>query len=116
VDNTLNVRVFCEDLIQASFVCNINLVEDWALSAEKLYAVEGDLGGVVETVNDDDLVAMFEESETGEGSNVAGASAQSINQYLNSTCVVGWWGRGKIGDMENIPGDKNCSKSHDMRY
>jgi hypothetical protein len=40
VNDALDVRVFLEDLGQTLFVCDINLVENWALSAKQLNPVK----------------------------------------------------------------------------
>jgi len=76
MDDTVDIGILSKDFVQCLFVCDIDMVEVWSLPAEQLDAVEGDFGGIVETVDDHDLVAMLEESERGEGSDVTGSSAQ----------------------------------------
>jgi hypothetical protein len=66
VDDTVDIRVCYEHLFQPFFICDIDLVELRSLSAEKLNAVEGDFGGVVEGVDDYYFIAMFEKGQTRE--------------------------------------------------
>ena len=74
VDDTVDGRVLGEDLVDGLLVSEVDLVEVGATAADQLNAVEGDLGGVVEVVDDDDIVAVLQESEGGEGANVAGST------------------------------------------
>jgi hypothetical protein len=55
-----------KDLVQCILICDVDFVEVWSLSAEELDAVEGDFRGIVQTIDDYDLVAMLEESQRGE--------------------------------------------------
>ena len=75
MNDTINGRVLGKDLIEALVIGHIDLIEVGAAAAQQLNAVEGDLGGVVEGVDDDDVVAVLEEGEGGEATNVAGATA-----------------------------------------
>lgn len=74
MNDAVNFRVLGKDLVKALFVGNVDVVEGRAAAAELLDAVEDDLEGVVEVVDDDDIVAVFEEGEGGKGANVAGSS------------------------------------------
>lgn len=76
VNDTVDGRVLGKDFVEASLVRHVDLVEDGTATAEQLNAVESDLGGVVEAVDDDDIVSVFEEGEGGEGANVASATAR----------------------------------------
>lgn len=71
MDDTVDSGVLLEDLIQVSLVGQVGLVEDRSLSRDELDAVESNLGRVVEVIYDDDLIAMFEESERSEGPDVS---------------------------------------------
>ena len=71
VNDTVDRRMRLEDLVEGAFLSEVGLVEDGPLAADGLDAVEGDLGGVVEVVYDDDLIAMLEEGEGGEGPDVS---------------------------------------------
>ncbi|GJC78324.1 hypothetical protein ColLi_01162 [Colletotrichum liriopes] len=66
VDDTVNLGVLLEDLIEAGLVGDVNLVEVGALAAQELNAVDGDLGRVVEAVDNDNIVAVLEQREGGE--------------------------------------------------
>lgn len=66
MDNAVNVRMRCKDLVQCLFISDVNLVEVWSFAAEQLDAVEGDFRGIVEAVDDHNFVAMFEEGKSGE--------------------------------------------------
>jgi hypothetical protein len=59
VDHVIDVWVLLEDLVQRSLICDIDLVEGGPLAADELDAVYDFLGGVVEVVDDDDLVIGF---------------------------------------------------------
>lgn len=74
MNDAVNFRVRSKNLIQLSFVGNVSLVEDRSLAAEKLNAVYSDLGRVVETVDDDNIVAVLQKSKRRERANVAGAT------------------------------------------
>lgn len=47
VNNAVDVGVLRKDVVQCLLVRNIGLVEDGALSANQLNAIERDLGGIV---------------------------------------------------------------------
>jgi hypothetical protein len=66
VDDTVDIRVRGEDLVQFPFICDVDFVELWSLAAEQLNAVEGDFGGIVEGIDDYDFVSMFEKCQTRE--------------------------------------------------
>lgn len=65
-----------KDGVERLFVGHVDLVKVGSAAAKALNAVDGNLGRVVEAVDDDDMVAMLEEGEGGEGANVAGATAR----------------------------------------
>lgn len=60
MDHGIDVGVCGEDFVKTFFVGHIDLVEIWPFAAEELDAVEGYLGGVVETVDYHDFVAVLE--------------------------------------------------------
>ena len=66
MDDTVDIGMRSKDFVQPFFVCDIDLVEFWPLSAEQLNTVEGNLGGVVEGIDDYDFVAMLEKGQTRE--------------------------------------------------
>jgi len=91
MNNTVNVGMRSEHLVQCLLICDVNLVEIRSLSAEKFDAIEGDFGGIVQAVDDDDLVTMFEEGERGKRPDITGASMQSSisNMSLAFWRIVG---------------------------
>lgn len=76
MDYAVNLGVLLEDLIETSLVGDVDLVEVGALAGKKLDAVDGDLGGVVQAVDNDNVVAVLKQSEGSEGANVAGATVE----------------------------------------
>lgn len=74
MNDTVNVGVGLEDLVEASLIGDIQLNELGFLAADQLDPVQSFDGGVVQVVSDDDLVASLEECEGGEGANVASAT------------------------------------------
>jgi hypothetical protein len=61
VDHIVDVWVLLKDLVQRRLICNVAFVEGRPLAADELDAVYDFLGGIVEVVDDDDLVVGFEE-------------------------------------------------------
>lgn len=76
MNHAVNGRVLREDLIERLVVGDVDLVEVGAATAEELNSVESNLGGVVEVVDDHDIVAMLEEGEGSEATDVASATAK----------------------------------------
>ena len=64
MDDTVDIWVCPEDLVQSFLICNIDFVELWSLAAEQLNAVEGHFRRIVEGVNNHDFVAMLEKRQT----------------------------------------------------
>lgn len=87
MNHTVNVGMRLEHLVEPRFVCDIDLVELWSFAAEKLDAIERDFGGIVQTVDNNDLVAMLKKSQGRERSNVASASAQK-QETKRSACAL----------------------------
>lgn len=71
MNDTVNVGVGLEDLIESSLIGDIQLGELGLLAGDQLNALEGFGGGVGQVVGDNNLVSSLEESEGGEGANVA---------------------------------------------
>lgn len=83
VNNAVDLGVLGKHIVEAGLVCDVDLVEGRTLAANKLDAVYGGLGRVEETIDNDDIVAVLEEGEGGEGPDVASTTAKaSYNQYL----------------------------------
>lgn len=70
MNDAVNVRVGREDLVEGGLVGDVHLVELGALARDELHAVDALLGGIVQVVDDDDLVAGLEEGQAGEGTDV----------------------------------------------
>lgn len=102
MDDTVDGRVLGEDLVDGLLVGEVDLVEVGATAADQLNAVEGDLGGVVEVVDNDDIVVVLEESEGGEGANVAGSTG-------GRGWVSRWDAMGRGGQLMREQCDSNCS-------
>ena len=77
MDDIVNIRVLLKHLIQLLLIGDVQRVVLGPLAADELDAVEDLLGGVVEVVDDDDLVVCLEEGKGCEGANVAGSTAPS---------------------------------------
>jgi hypothetical protein len=76
VNDIVDIRVLLEHLIQCLFIGDVERVVLGSLAADQLDAVQDLLGGVVEVVDDNDLVVGLEESERGERADVAGATGR----------------------------------------
>lgn len=84
VDDTVDLGVLGEDLVEGLLVDNIDIVEVRAAAADELDAVKGNLGGVVEVVDNHDIVAVLEECQRGEGANVSGTTVPGEEGRLAS--------------------------------
>lgn len=82
MDHTVNVRVLLEDLLHRALVGDVERVEERALAADQLDPIHAFLGRVVETVDNDDLVAGLQERESSERANVAAPSGVAEGQRL----------------------------------
>lgn len=71
MNDTVNLGVFCEDIVESFLIGEVHGVELRTAATEDLDAVEGDLRRVVEVVNDHHVVAMLKQSKGGEGADVA---------------------------------------------
>jgi hypothetical protein len=63
VDDTVNFGVLCEYVVKRSLVRHVDLVKNWSLAANQFDTVERDLGGVIEVIDDDDIVTILEKSK-----------------------------------------------------
>lgn len=79
VDDIVDVRVLLEHLIQLLLIGDVQRIVLGPLAADELDAVEDLLGGVVEVVDDDDLVVGLEKGEGGERADVAGATGKRMD-------------------------------------
>lgn len=74
--HTINIRMLLKDSIQGAINRDIDIVERRLLPAQELNSIENFLGRVVQVVGDDDFVASFQQSKSGERADVAGASVR----------------------------------------
>lgn len=74
MNNAVDVWVFLEDIIQSRFVCDVHFVERRSLAGDELNTVDDFFRGIVEVVDDDNVVARLEKSNDSEGTNVTAAT------------------------------------------
>lgn len=74
MDDTVDVGVSCKDLVQSLLVGDVDLIEGWSFPADQLDAVQSNLRGVVEVINNDNFIAMFEQGQSRERPNISCAS------------------------------------------
>ena len=77
MNDTVDLWVSRKDLIEGWFIGDVDLVEVWSLSAKEFDSVEDDLGRVVQTIYDDDFVAMFQQCQGCEGTNVTSTTKRT---------------------------------------
>lgn len=84
MDDAVDGGVLGKHLVQSLLVGDVNLVEVGTAAGQQLDAVEGDLGGVVEAVDNDDIVAGVQQSQSCEGADVARSTANhlSVNKSI----------------------------------
>lgn len=76
VDDAVNGGVLGKHLVQGLLVGDVDLVEVGTAASQQLDAVESDLGGVVEAVDNDDIVAGIQQGQSREGADVARSTAK----------------------------------------
>lgn len=76
VDDTVDVWVFGEDIVQGLLVVDVAGIALGSLAADELDAVDDFIGGIVRVVDNDDLVVGLEQGEGGEGADVAGTTTK----------------------------------------
>lgn len=75
MDDAVDGRVLGKDLVQRLLVGDVGLVKVGAAAGQQLDPVNGNLGRVVETVDNDDIVAGVEQGQSRERADVARATA-----------------------------------------
>lgn len=70
MDHAVNIGVFLEDLVETSFLGDVDVVELGPLTAKKLDAVDGLLRSIVKIVGDYNFVVCLKKGEGGERTNV----------------------------------------------
>lgn len=78
VNNAVNVGVRLEDFVESGLVGHIELSELRLLAGDQFNALESLVGGVVEVVCDNNLVASLDQGEGGEGANVTGTTVMRM--------------------------------------
>ena len=61
VNDAVDIRVVLEDFVERSRLCDIDVVEIWALAADEWNAINGLLRGIPKIVSNDNLVVGFKE-------------------------------------------------------
>ena len=79
VNDAVNVGMRCEDLVDGIFICHLALVEFRPFPTYQLDAVKGNGRGVVQVVDDDDLVSGLQKGQSGQGADVACASVGVVS-------------------------------------
>ncbi len=80
MDDAVDLGCLAKTSPGGGLVRNIDLVEGRSLSRDELNAIDCDYGGIVETIDNDDIVTVLEQRERGKGPDVAGTTA-SHSQY-----------------------------------
>jgi hypothetical protein len=76
VNDTVNVWMLREHIVESFFIFDVKADKIWPLAADQFYTVENLLRRIVEVVCDNDFVASFEKGKSSEGANIACASAK----------------------------------------
>ena len=79
MNDIVDIRVLLKHLVQGLLIGDVERVVLGSLAADQLDAVQDLLGGVVEVVDDDDLVVGLEKGEGGERADVAGATGKRMD-------------------------------------
>ena len=99
VDDIVEFWVLGKHLVEGCLVRDIDVVVCRALSGDELNSSHTFLGRVVKVVDNDDVVAGFDECEGGEGTNVASATGQVLAGCLSQVAVA-CLGRTRAEDLE----------------
>lgn len=78
MDDTVNGGVLSKHLVQGLLVGDVDLVEVGTAASQQLDAVERDLGGVVEAIDNDDIVTSVQQGQSREGADVARSTAKNL--------------------------------------
>lgn len=77
MNDTVDGRVLGEHIVEGLLVGNVDLVEVGAAATEQLDAVERNLGRVVETIDNDDIVTVLQQGQRRERADVARATGRN---------------------------------------
>lgn len=87
MNNIVDIRVLLKHLIQLLLIGDIQRVVLGPLATDELNAVQDLIGGVVEVIDDDDLVVGLEQGERSERADVAGTTMEDRMSALNNGFV-----------------------------
>ena len=59
VNDAVDVGMSSKHLTQSLLVCDVHLVEGWPLATDQLNAIQGNLRGVVQAVDNYNLITML---------------------------------------------------------
>ena len=59
MNDTVNVWVCLEDIVEPSLIRNVKLEEFWSLAANEFNAIDDFFGRIIEVVRENDLVVCF---------------------------------------------------------
>jgi hypothetical protein len=82
VDDAVDGGVFGKHLVEGLLVGDVDLVEIRSAARQQLDAVKGNLRGVVEAVDNDDIVAGVQQGQSREGADVARSTADEAQDML----------------------------------
>lgn len=88
MNDAVDLWVLGKHTVEAGLVCDVDLVEGGSLATDKLDAVYGGLGRVEETIDNDDIVAVLEEGEGGEGADVASTTAKRDPESISHAATT----------------------------
>lgn len=108
MNDAVNLRVLGEDIIESALVGDVELVESRTASADFLNSVEDIFERIVQAVNNDDVVAILEEGKSGEGANVASATAEGGVRMRSGVLRIS-------RRSMSLPSDEDGSNSHFAR-
>lgn len=88
MNHRVNLGVLVKDGIESLLVSQVDIVEGWTAATELLNAAEDIFEGVVEVVDNDDIVTVFEKCQGGEGANVPSTTVTTVSPArLRSLCA-----------------------------
>lgn len=74
MNNTVDIWMFGEDIVESFLVRNIEVDKLWPLTRNEFNAIDHFLRRILEIVCNDDLISSFKQCKSGERADIAGAS------------------------------------------
>lgn len=134
MDHAVDIRIRGEDLVKRGFIGDVNVVVGRSSAGQQFNAANDFLGRIVLIVNDDNLVASFDEGYGGEGTNIprstilelemsrsgwrGSADAMHDIQLMTTGSSFYIWhvsDRNSHGRGVHLPGDEDRPDSHDFK-